>query len=114
MIEKQQNFNLEMNALLNKVSELKDNGFRLVQIGCTASQPPEINYSFDKDYCFINLKLCLSSLDAEIPSISSIYANAFIYENEMHDLFGVKVKNMTVDYQGNFYRLSVKYPFRHE
>jgi ech hydrogenase subunit D len=41
-----------------------------------------------------------------------MYWGAFIYENEMHDLFGVAVKGMNVDFSGNFIRTSVPYPFR--
>jgi ech hydrogenase subunit D len=112
MNEKQDYINIGVNELLNKVSELKNSGYRLVQIGCTASLTPEINYSFDRDYHFINLKVNFASFDEGLPSISFLYGNAFLYENEIHDLFGVKFKNITVDYQGNFYRMSVKYPFR--
>jgi ech hydrogenase subunit D len=114
MTENQENIKIEINELLKKVSELKSSGFRLVQIGCTFAGSIEINYSFDRDYRFINLKLYLASLDTEIPSISPIFSNAFLYENEMHDLFGIKVTGVAIDYQGNFYRLAVKYPFRRE
>ena len=36
---------------------------------------------------------------------------ALLYENEMHDLFGINVKNMAIDYKGTFYRTAVKTPF---
>jgi ech hydrogenase subunit D len=29
----------------------------------------------------------------------------------MHDLFGVEIKNIAIDYSGTFYRTSVKTPF---
>ncbi len=40
-----------------------------------------------------------------------IYPNAFLYENEIHDLFGVVVKNITIDYRGTLYRTAIKTPF---
>jgi ech hydrogenase subunit D len=40
-----------------------------------------------------------------------IYQNAFLYENEIHDLFGVVVTNISIDYHGTLYRTSIKAPF---
>lgn len=111
MTEEQKIINIEPGELLKKVSEFHSSGYRLVQIGCAKTDMIEINYSFDKEYSFVNLKVKLPSAGAEIPSVSSVYWSAFLYENEMSDLFGVKVKNIAVDYKGNFYRTSVKWPF---
>lgn len=111
MIEEQKVINIEPRALLGKAAELKQDGWRLVQIGCAVFEGFEINYSFDKDYNFINLRLNVLSIDIEISSISGIYESAFIYENEMHDLFGIKIKDIVIDYKGNFYRTAVKTPF---
>jgi ech hydrogenase subunit D len=46
-----------------------------------------------------------------VPSISSIYSCAFLYENEMHDLFELQVDGMVVDFKGNLYKTAMKYPF---
>jgi len=40
-----------------------------------------------------------------------MYWNSFIYENEMHDLFGIPVRGMNIDFKGTFIRTAVKYPF---
>jgi ech hydrogenase subunit D len=93
---------------------MHSSGYRLVQIDCSGAGAIEINYSFDKGYSFVNLKLTIPSVDTEVPSVSAIYRNAFLYENEMNDLFGVKVKNISIDYKGNFYRTTVKRPFNPE
>jgi len=114
MIEEQKVVNIEKDALLSRVTELRDSGYRLAQIGCTPLEGFELSYSFDRDYKFISLKLTVPREGAEIPSISGIYWNAFIYENELHDLFGIKVKDIEVDYKGNFYRTAVKFPFSRE
>ena len=47
----------------------------------------------------------------EIPSISAVYPNAFLYENEIHDLFGVIIRNINIDYGGTLYRTAIKTPF---
>lgn len=111
MSEEQKIIPVDTQGLVGKAQELKASGFRLVQIGCTRLDQFELNYSFDKDYEFINLRLVVPSNDQEIPSISGVYLAAFLYENELHDLFGLKIKNIAVDYQGNFYRTAIKWPF---
>jgi ech hydrogenase subunit D len=50
--------------------------------------------------------------DEEVISISDIFPPAFLYENEIHDLFGINIKMMNVDYKGNLYRLSQKTPYK--
>jgi len=111
MSEPQEIIALENNALLGAVADLFAQGFRLVQIGCTTLENAyELNYSFDKDYQFKNLRITVQPED-EIQSISVIYPNAFLYENEIHDLFGLHIKNISVDYKGAFYRTAIKTPF---
>lgn len=111
MSNEQKIINIEKEALLARAAEFHDAGYRLVQIGCTALEDFEVNYSFDRDYELVNLRLILPRDSAEVQSISGIYWSSFIYENEIHDLFGIDVKNMAVDYKGGFYRTAVKYPF---
>jgi ech hydrogenase subunit D len=33
-----------------------------------------------------------------------------LYENEIHDLFGVPVDGLAIDFKGNFYKTAVKFP----
>jgi len=111
MSEPQEIIPIEKDALLGAVSDLFAQGYRMVQIGCTTLENAyELNYSFDKDYLFKNLRITAKPED-EIQSISVIYPNAFLYENEVHDLFGIKIKNMSVDYKGTLYRTAIKTPF---
>jgi len=97
--------------LLREVDRLHADGYRLVQIGCTdVGGTYEINYSFDKGYHLKNLRLKVGP-DTEVPSISGIYWGAFVYENEMHDLFGIPVSGINIDFKGTFIRTAKKYPF---
>jgi len=97
--------------LLREVDRLHADGYRLVQIGCTdVGGIYEINYSFDKGYHLKNLRLKVGP-DTEVPSISGIYWGAFVYENEMHDLFGIPVSGINIDFKGTFIRTAKKYPF---
>lgn len=103
---------ITIDALLEKVRTRKDQGCRLVQI--SATQLPgqiELTYSFDLDSRLANLRLSLPGEAPHLPSISSIYLCAILYENEIHDLFGVQVDGLAVDFKGNFYKTAIKFPF---
>lgn len=100
--------------IIANVLKLKHEGYRLVQICATMSgEDYDIVYSFAKEYEFVCLRTIISQ-DIEIPSISSVYPPSFLYENEMKDLFGVKIFSISIDYNGNFYRLDTKTPFKPE
>jgi len=97
--------------LMREVEGLQAGGYRLVQIGCTdIGGAYEVNYSFDKDYQYRNLRLTVGP-ETEVPSISGIYWGAFVYENEMHDLFGIPVVGINIDFKGTFIKTAEKYPF---
>jgi ech hydrogenase subunit D len=112
MIEEQKIIDIQIPQLLGEVQKCKGAGYRLVQI-CATTTPAgyELSYSFDKDYQFINYRIVLATNAVEIPSVSSVYWNAFLYENELHDLFGFKITGIAIDYKGDFYKTTVKFPF---
>lgn len=98
--------------LLQNVQELKDKGHRIVQIMCRKADPEHLimDYSFGLDYGFTDLRMTFGK-NEEIPSITGIYLAAFLYENEIHDLFGVKITGNAVDFKGHLYKVSVPSPF---
>jgi len=111
MVEEEKLIVIEKHELVGRAAEFFSEGRRLVQICCTKlGNTFEMNYSFDKNYEFVNLRFTVQTGE-EIPSISLIYWCAFIYENEIHDLFGIPIKNIVLDYGGTLYRTSVKAPF---
>lgn len=107
-----QNFiSIEPAQLIEKVQDLKSDGYRLGQVCCTkVSDGFEIIYTFDKDHIISNYKFVIPE-EEEIMSITGIYWAAFIYENEMQDLFGVKFKHMALNYGGNFFKVSQPTPW---
>ncbi len=99
-------------GLRDRVRVLRDQGHRLVAISATRlPDEMELTYSFDLDGKLTNLRLFLPGEDTQLPSISTIYGCAILYENEIHDLFGVHVDGLTVDFKGNLYKTTVKHPF---
>ena len=101
-----------LNELLSNVESFHKDEYRIVQICCTklAENSFELTYSFDKDYKFLNIRISVTS-ETEIPSITGIYGGAFLYENEINELFGMKIKGINVDYKGNFYKKKIQAPF---
>jgi len=98
--------------LLATASQMKGAGFRLGQACATViDEGVEFLYSFEKNEKLKNIKFTIPGNKLELQSISPIYWAAFIYENEMHDLFGVKFRNLALDYQGHFFRVSEPTPW---
>lgn len=50
----------------------------------------EICYSFDRLYRVQTHRVTLPE-GASLPGITGIYPSAFVYENELHDIFGIAV-----------------------
>ena len=103
---------VELDNLVTEVLKLKHKGWRLIQICATKIERGyELTYSFGRNYEFGCLRL-LSAPGMEVMSISNIYEPAFLYENEIHDLFGIDIKMISLDYHGNLYRIAEKEPFK--
>lgn len=103
---------IDVTELLPKVMEFKTNGYRISQ-ACVAyiNEKYELSYSFTdlNTYEFITLRIVID-VDTEVPSISEIIPAAVFYENEMKELFGVKIKMINLDYDNKLYRINVKAP----
>jgi ech hydrogenase subunit D len=111
MIEKQEMVGIEKRDLLQTVASLRSSGYRLVQIcSTTLSDCYEMNYSFDKDRQFRNIRFTIGPGET-VPSISLIFGNSFLYENEIHDLFGITIEQMVIDYHGTLYETRIPAPF---
>ena len=49
----------------------------------------------------------------EVPSISAFFGAAFLYENELRELFGINVTGIGVDLKGQLYKTATRVPFSH-
>lgn len=102
--------NVSKADLIDRAIQFKHDGWRLIQISATFKGSYDLLYSFEKDYNMINLRVLLP--DGEwVDSLSSIYSYAYLYENEMRDLFGIEVHGMNVDFEGKLYQTAEKTPF---
>jgi ech hydrogenase subunit D len=48
-----------------------------------------------------------------VPSISEFFGAAFLYENEIRELFGIDVTGIGVDLKGQLYKTATRVPFSH-
>lgn len=114
-----------IDGLLSHVQALKGVGARFVQMHAERNVD---DGSYRLLYTFINVRaaqeqvaqdgsyaienLVVEGIDQyqEIPSISSYYPAVFPFENEAHDLFGLAVTDMQIDFKGFFYQVSTAEP----
>ena len=112
MKEEQPIVTVTPNTLVGEVKSLSDQGWRLVQIGVTPhGELYEVNYTFDREQRFNNLRLQVPAAGASLPSISGLYWCAFLYENEIHDLFNVAFDGLVLDFKGTLYKTAQPFPF---
>lgn len=100
-------------TLLKNVMAFKNQGLRLSQICCAYSNEKlELSYSFAEDDTneYTTLRVVIDK-DTEVCSITEFYPYAFLYENEMKELFGVNILMIGLDYQNKLYRLKEETPF---
>lgn len=105
--------NLPLEELLTRVQTLKHEGMRFVQMCAeTTEQGIDLLYTFYDETTQNALNLCVYGIDesSRVPSIQGLYFAAFSYENETHDLYGVRFVNMKLDFGGHFFNLATSEP----
>lgn len=107
---------IELGELLPEVQKYKSAGWRFVQLCATTIEGGvEILYTFAKGSGSEVENLLLKVQNGtHVPSITGFYGAAFVFENEMHDLFAVLVDGISIDFKGNFYRVAVGAPMNPE
>jgi len=75
-------------------------GFRFVTMTCTdLGDAFDILYHLEKDHALHNLRLRLGRTE-DLQSVSDICFAAVLIENEIQDLFGIKVRGLALDFEG--------------
>ncbi len=95
---------VKLEEVLSMAKACKAAGQRLLAM--TFLMPTEdtvdILYHFDTDLHMIHYRLSVSR-EERVPSISSVYFCAMLYENEACDQYGVQFDGLVLDYQGSLY-----------
>lgn len=100
---------IDLSDLVKRAREFKSEGYRLVQLLPKMQEDDRITliYTFGKLNELINLKIVnvVKGL-TKVPSVTSIFVCAFVFENEAHDLFGVQITGNSLDFHGHFYNFA--------
>ncbi len=89
----------------------KAKGWRFVQMCARAAgEGAELLYTLRRGSELEQRLVAVPDPDAGVPSVTGEYLAAFVFENEAHDLFGVRIDGMAIDFHGKFYRLAEKAP----
>lgn len=88
---------------------------RFVQVLCiNGEEGIDLVYSYQKtaDHGYAVHNYCVHGVKPEthIPSVTGFYLVAFPFENEAHDLFGVQVDDIAIDFKGGFYKVAMDKP----
>ena len=79
-------------------------GHRFVQLLAVNTEAGiDVQYTFMKDGVLEVFTIKSVTPEIPIPSITDRFIAAFVFENEIHDLFGVNVRDIAIDFGGNFY-----------
>ena len=92
---------ITVDHLLAEVHQCKFEGYRFVTATSVDNGDGTIDvlYHFDKDFAMKNFKITVNKED-KVPSISKDYFSAVLVENEIKELFGVKIVDIAIDYGG--------------
>ena len=102
---------IEISRLLPEVDAFRKAYWRLVQILCVSSaEGAELSYSFGLDLAMRSLRF-RASAEESVPSITAFYPAAFLYENEIRDLFGVRIERIVPDWEGKSFDVAKGQPF---
>ena len=113
---------IKRTELRSRVQNYKENGWRFVNVSGSLLDldaedkgdglgrgAVELLYTFARDNELENMRFNVEPSET-VESISDLYFNALVNENETHDLFGIDIKGIVIDFGGAFYTLSVPTP----
>ena len=72
----------------------------------------EMTWAFARDGQFETVREEIVAGDP-VPSISEFFGAAFLYENEIRELFGINVTGIGLDLKGQLYKTATRVPFSH-
>ena len=126
---------------LARIKEYRDGGWRLALINATAAMPAaapahghpaagapeaeapaepaptgdvfEVSWAFARGTEFETIRQTVAAGE-QIPSVSDFFGAAFLYENEIRELFGIDVTGVNVDLKGQLYKTAQRVPFSHQ
>jgi ech hydrogenase subunit D len=97
--------------LVPTVDALRIAGWRMVQIlAISSADHTELNYSFGLGMQYKILRLQVAP-GMKVPSITEVFAAAYLYENEIRDLFDVEIERISIDWLGKVFDTAKDHAF---
>jgi ech hydrogenase subunit D len=105
-------------VLLERAAAYRADGWRLALINATSVLPSEdlgegafdIDWSFAKGSELEHIRERVLPGE-EVPSISPWFGGAFLFENELRELFGIAMTGIALDLHGQLYQTAERVPF---
>ncbi|MFH0998886.1 MAG: NADH-quinone oxidoreductase subunit C [Pseudomonadota bacterium] len=90
--------------VVGETAKMKVEGYRFVTLSCVEIDETTVDilYHFDRAFQLKHLRLTVPK-EAPVPSISPVYFAAFLVENEIQDLFGIRFQGLVIDYDRTLY-----------
>jgi len=109
---------IDRTTFLARVEEYHKAGWRLALINATTILPAEgleqgafdVVWAFARGAEFECIRERVMPGD-EVPSVSESFGAAFLYENEIRELFGINVTGLGLDLGGQLYKTATRIPF---
>ena len=109
---------MDATAFLKRVEQFRQDGCRLVLINACSLVPKtaeeegavDLAWTFERAGALEHLREQVVPGRDEVPSVSASFPFAFLYENEIAELFGVKITGCNVDFKGQLYQTTSKVP----
>ena len=109
---------MDATTLLDRAAAYGAAGWRLALINATAVLPSEeleagafdVSWSFARGGELEHIRERVLPGE-EVPSISAHFGGAFLFENELRELFGINVTGIAIDLQGQLYKTAERVPF---
>ena len=90
--------------VVGETAKMKVAGYRFVTLSCVELNETQVDilYHFDREFQLKHFRLTVPK-DTPVPSISPVYFAAFLVENEIQDLFGIRFQGLAIDYDRTLY-----------
>lgn len=102
---------VQLDELYSLAEKKKGEGARFVELhASTVDDGFVITYAFTSDEKTTDNYNVHVTKNDKVPAISPLFLAAFVFENETHDLFGIDIEGIAIDFKGNFYQVALDTP----
>ncbi len=96
--------NLAIDEIYNCAKDQKNSGARYVQIlAVNNDESIDLVYSYMQEDELVDYNVRDVPKGGHLSSITDLYFEAFVCENEISELFGLTFDNLVLDFKGNLY-----------